>query len=59
MTMDVFEQYLLKLNQHFAKQNRKIILLVDNAGGHNLSEEFKKLLTHGVLKNKSLNTNPI
>ena len=32
MTMIVFEQYLIKLNQHFSKQNIKVILLVDNAG---------------------------
>ena len=30
----------------FIRENRKIILIVDNAGGHNLSDEFKKKITN-------------
>ena len=44
--MVVFEDWLVKLNSQFLRQDRKIILLVDNAGCHNLSEEFKKQISN-------------
>ena len=46
MTMDIFSDWLLKLNNKMKIFNRHILLLIDNAGGHNITEETKKKLTH-------------
>lgn len=34
MKSDIFEEFLLKLNQNMQKQNRKIILFIDNCSSH-------------------------
>ncbi len=46
MTMDIFETWLLKFNKQMKFQNQRVLLLVDNAGGHNLTDEFKKKITN-------------
>jgi hypothetical protein len=38
------------VNKKLKQQNRHIALLIDNAGGHNVTEETKKELTHITLK---------
>ena len=37
MNMVIFKDWLMKLNNRFKNKDRKILLLVDNAGGHNLA----------------------
>ena len=44
--MDIFSDWLLKLNSNLKILNRHILLLIDNAGGHNITEDTKKKLTH-------------
>ena len=46
MNMIVFKHWIIELNKHMKSRNKKIALLVDNASGHNLSEEVKKELTN-------------
>jgi len=41
---------LLKIYKKLKQQNRHVALLIDNAGGHNVTEETKKELTHITLK---------
>ena len=38
MTILLFEDCVEKFNREMARQNRKVILLLDNAGGHSLSK---------------------
>ncbi len=33
--MVIWEDWLIKINDHFRRQSKKILLLVDNATGHN------------------------
>ena len=40
--MDIFGDWLLKLNNKMTIFNRHILLLLDNAGGHNVTEEVIK-----------------
>jgi len=56
MNMVVFKDWLIKQNNKFKKQKRKILLLVDNAAGHNISTDLKKLLTNIQLEYLSPNT---
>ena len=46
MTMDIFESWLLDFNRQMKMQNKKVLLLVDNAGGHNITPELIKKLTY-------------
>ncbi len=46
MNMFVFKDWLLKFNQICKSTKRNILLLVDNAAGHNISEETKAMLTN-------------
>ena len=50
MTMMIFVDWLLKFERSMKMQNRDIILLVDNASGHNVTETLKKKLTNTTLK---------
>ncbi|XP_060195158.1 uncharacterized protein LOC132624389 [Lycium barbarum] len=45
MTRDIFKQYMLGLNAKFEDENRKILLLMDNATPHDI-EEYEDRLTH-------------
>jgi len=47
-TRSLDKDWLIKLNMQFIRENRKIILIVDNAGGHNLSDEFKKKINKKI-----------
>ena len=40
MTMCIFQDWLTKLNSHFSLLHPKMLLLMDNFSGHNLSIEF-------------------
>ena len=44
--MIVFRDWLLKLNNKMMRSDRKILLLVDNAGGHNMNSDTVKNVTH-------------
>ena len=46
MTMKIFEEWLLDFNNKMKNESRKVLLLVDNAGGHNISLELKHKLTN-------------
>ena len=46
MTMEIWETWLLDFNQRMKEQKRNVILLVDNAGGHNMSHKLVELLTN-------------
>ncbi|XP_059302226.1 uncharacterized protein LOC132054193 [Lycium ferocissimum] len=52
MTRDIFKQYMLGLNAKFENENRKILLLMDNATPHDI-EECEDRLTHIKVKYKS------
>jgi hypothetical protein len=39
MTMDIFKDWLIKTNKKLRLQNRHVALLLDNAGGHKITEE--------------------
>ena len=47
--MIIFKDWLLKQNKRFKSRGRKILMLVDNAGGHNISLDLKVELTHITL----------
>ena len=38
MSMEIWEPWLLDFNKRMKEQKRNVILLVDNAGGHNMSQ---------------------
>ena len=42
MTQVIFEKWLIEFNRTI---NRDVLLILDNAGGHNVSEQLKKSLT--------------
>jgi len=44
--MKIFEEWLLDFNNKMKNESRKVLLLVDNAGGHNISLELKNKLTN-------------
>ena len=46
MTIPIFENLIQNFNSEMQKQNRKVILLVDNACVHKLSVELLKDLTY-------------
>jgi hypothetical protein len=37
MKGDIFEAWILQLNNHFKDQNRKVIMILDNASSHVVS----------------------
>ena len=45
MRSDIFKKYMLNLNAKYRAQDRKILLLVDNASPHDV-EEYEDHLTH-------------
>jgi len=56
MNMVVFKDWLLKQNQRFVQKKKKVLLLVDNATGHNISNELKVKLTNIRLEYLPANT---
>jgi hypothetical protein len=56
MTMEIWEKWLLNFNQSRINHGREALLIVDNAGGHNLSSELKKKLTHVTVEFLEPNT---
>ena len=46
MTMTIWEDWLVKINNDFRRRSRKVLLLVDNAPGHNIKKETKAKLTN-------------
>ena len=41
--MEIFESWLLDFNRQMKTQDKKILLLVDNAGGHNITPDLNKI----------------
>jgi hypothetical protein len=56
MTMTIWKDWLVKINNDFRRRSRKVLLLVDNAPGHSIKKETKAKLTnvHVHYFNKSL-----
>jgi len=48
--MTIFEVWLLEFNEKMKKENRHVLLLIDNAGGHNISLELRNKLTNVVTR---------
>ena len=46
MTMTIFDQWILEFNKILADRNEHALLLIDNAGGNDLSFELLEKLTH-------------
>jgi len=46
MTMFIWEDWLKKIKSYFLLRNRKILLLIDNCPGHNMSQELINQLTN-------------
>jgi len=46
MTMTIWEDWLVKNKNDFRRRSRKVLLLVDNASGHNIKKETNAKLTH-------------
>jgi hypothetical protein len=44
--VNLFEAWLLEFNEKMKKENRHVFLLIDNAGGHNISLELRNKLTN-------------
>ena len=44
-SMEIFEFWFLNFNKQMKTQGKKVLLLVDNAGGHNITLELIKKLT--------------
>ena len=44
-SMEIFEFWFLNFNKQMETQGKKVLLLVDNAGGHNITLELIKKLT--------------
>ena len=44
--MTIWEDWLVKINNDFRRRSRKVLLLVDNAPGHNIKKETKAKLTN-------------
>ena len=42
MTMEIFENWIIKFNERFEMLNRHVFLLLDNAAGHFINETSKK-----------------
>ena len=55
--MDIFEKWLLDFNNLIKLKNKESLLLVDNAGGHNISTELKK--THKCYSRITPNTTSV
>jgi hypothetical protein len=39
--MTIWEDWLVKINNDFRRKSRKVLLLVDNAFGHNIKKRDK------------------
>ncbi len=59
MTMNIFESWLLEFNEKMKKENRHVLLLIDNAGGHNKSLELKNKLTNVEVSYLPANTTSV
>jgi hypothetical protein len=59
MTMDIWEKWLLDFNRSRAQLGREALLIVDNAGGHNMTPEIKKKLTHVTVEYLEPNTTSV
>ena len=51
MVIDLFQEYLHELNQKMAEEDRKILLLVDNAPSHVMDEELTNIKIKFLPKN--------
>ncbi len=47
--MEIFEQWLKDFNREMIRQKRFVLLLLDNASGHNVSEKLKSELSNVAL----------
>ena len=46
MTMEIFEDWIIKFNERFKMLNRHVLQLSDNAAGHFVNETTKKKLNN-------------
>ncbi len=46
MTSEIFQEWLITFNNKMKSMNRFVVLLYDNAGGHNLPVCFMSKLTN-------------
>ena len=46
MTVDIFSKWIEQFDNNFRIQNRKVLLIVDNAAGHGTSDELNSKLTN-------------
>jgi hypothetical protein len=44
--MIIFEAWLLEFNEKIKKENRHVLLLIDDAGGHNISLDSRFILIY-------------
>ena len=51
LTKEIWSDILVSLNAEMASQNREIILFVDNAAPHNITNIFTKVLVKCLLSN--------
>jgi hypothetical protein len=56
MTMNIFEDWIIKFDRSMNVRKKQVCLLLDNASGHNVSNETTKKLTNTVLKYFKPNT---
>ena len=65
MTKLIFEEWMIKLNNDFKKENRKVLMLLDNCSSHvdlelsnieifffssNTTSIIQQLVDHGIIK---------
>ena len=58
-SMTIFEAWQLEFNEKMKKENRHVLLLIDNAGGHNISLELRNKLTNVEVSNLPANTTSV
>jgi hypothetical protein len=58
-SMTIFEAWQLEFNEKMKKENRHVLLLKDNAGGHNISLELRNKLTNVEVSNLPANTTSV
>ena len=59
MTMQIFLNWLSKFNRRMKNENRHVLLLVDNAPGHKLSDESLETITNVKIEYLQPNTTSV
>ena len=59
MTKELFEEWLIRLNKKMKDENKKILLILDNATVHSTIRDFKNIKLLYLHKNTTSRTQPL